>query len=61
MEISDFKDAPQISGTVLSTIVFLGPPKKNACNIRRIIMEQSGIFPIFDIPGTLFGNVPETS
>ena len=57
MKISDFKDAPQISGTVLSLIVFLYPPKKNGCSIRRIFMEQSGIIPTFNIPGTLFGNI----
>ena len=33
-----------------TTIVFLDPPKKNACNIRRIFMEQSGNISIFNIP-----------
>ena len=34
----------------------IGP--KNACNICRIFKEQTGNFPIFNIPGTLFGNIP---
>ena len=34
--------------------VFLDPPKKNACNIRRIFMEHSGNISIFNIPGTSF-------
>ena len=41
-----------------TTIVFLDSPKKNACNIRRIFMEQSENIPIFNIPGTLFQNIP---
>ena len=41
-----------------TTIAFLDPPKKNACNIRRIFMENSGTILIFNIPGTLFGNIP---
>ena len=32
-----------------TTIVFLDPPKKT--------LEQPGNFPIFNIPGTLFGNI----
>ena len=34
---------------------------KNTCNIRRIFMEHSGNVPIFSIPGTLFGNIPQNS
>ena len=49
MEISGFKDTQRISGTALSS---------NVCNIRRIFIEQSGNIPIFNIPGTLFGNIP---
>ena len=37
-----------------TTIVFLDPPK-NACNIRRKFMEQSGNIPIFNIPGIFPG------
>ena len=37
--------------------VFLDSPKKNACNIRRIFMEQSENIPIFNIPKTLFRNI----
>ena len=40
-----------------TTVVFLDPPKKNANNMRRILMEQSGDIPIFNIPGTLFRNI----
>ena len=40
-----------------ATIVFLDPRKK-AWNIRSIFMEQSGNVPIFNIPGTLFRNIP---
>ena len=38
--------------------VFLDSPKKNACNIRRIFMEQPENIPIFNIPKTLFRNIP---
>ena len=31
---------------------------KNACNIFRIFMEHSENIPIFNILGTLFGNIP---
>ena len=31
---------------------------KNACNIHRIFMKQSGSIPVFNIPGTLFWNFP---
>ena len=38
------------------------PPEKTtikkAFNIRRIFMERLGNIPIFNIPGTLFGNTP---
>ena len=40
-----------------ATTVFLDPPKK-VWNIRSIFMEQSGNVPIFNIPGTLFPNIP---
>ena len=57
-----FKDIQRISGTVLSskkktTAVFLDPPKK-ACNIGRIFMEELENTSIFNIPGTLFWNIP---
>ena len=38
-------------------IAFLDPPKKE-CNIRGMFMEQPGNIPIFNIPGTLFRNIP---
>ena len=41
-----------------TTIVFLDPPK-NACNIRRIFMEQPENIPTFNIPGTLFRNIKQ--
>ena len=41
-----------------ATIVFLHPPKK-CTNIRRIFMEHSGNNPIFNIPQTLFSNIPQ--
>ena len=44
-----------------TTNVFLDPSKKNACNIRRILMEQSGNIPVFNIPGILFRNIPRNS
>ena len=53
---SEFQEQP--NPLEKTTIVFLDPPKKNACNIRRIFMERSGNIPIFNIPGTLFGNIP---
>ena len=39
-----------------TTTVFLDPTKK-ACNIRRILMEQPGSFPIFNIPWKIFRNI----
>ena len=38
-------------------IAFLDPPKKK-CSIRGMFMEQPGNIPIFNIPGTLFWNIP---
>ena len=58
MKVSDFKDTQQISGTALSTVVFINPSKKSRRNIRRVFMEQSGNITIFNIPGTFFGNIP---
>ena len=44
-----------------TTIVFFDPSKTNAYNIRRTFMEHSGNIPIFNIPGTFFGNIPRKS
>ena len=30
----------------------------NACNVRRIFIEQSGNIPLFNIPGKIFQNIP---
>ena len=38
---------------------FLIHRKKNACNIRKLFIEQSGNIPIFNIPKTLFRNIPQ--
>ena len=35
---SEFQEQP--NPLEKTTIVFLDPPKKNACNIRRIFMER---------------------
>ena len=40
-------------------LYFLIHLKKITCNIRRIFMEQSGNIPIFNIPRTLFRNIPQ--
>ena len=44
-----------------TTIVFLDPQNKKACNILKIFTEQSGNIPIFNIPGMLFRNILRNS
>ena len=53
--LSEYQE--QLYPTEKTIIVFLDPLKK-ACNIRRTFMEQPGNIPIFNIPGTLFWNIP---
>ena len=53
--LSEYQEQPY--PTEKTTILFLDPAKKE-CNIRRTFMEQPGNFPIFNIPGTLFRNIP---
>ena len=42
-----------------TTVVFHDPPKKEACNIGRIFMEQSRNITIFNILGTFFRNISQ--
>ena len=61
MKVSDFKDTQQISGTALSTVVFINPSKKVDVTFVGYSWNNQGIFLYSIFPEHYLGIFPGIS